>query len=80
MPESSTIFPVKQFGTRHQKSFPTRRLRDWIDRRYENGLADSGALIKVGGRLFIDEAAFFAWVRSHRVRRPAPPDEIVATA
>ena len=34
-----------------------------------NGLAESGAIIKLGRRVLIDAERFYAWVESHRRER-----------
>lgn len=47
------------------------KLRWWIFHASENGL--DAALIKVGGRLYIDRNAFNDWLEGHRVA-PAPDD------
>lgn len=57
-----TLLTVKQFAAKHP-AFPEGGLRHRIFHERENGLADSGAVVRNCGRVLIDEERFFAWVR-----------------
>ena len=52
------LFTVAQFSQKH-RAFPIGGLRYRIFHEHENGLAKSGAIIRDGGRVLIDEAKFF---------------------
>jgi hypothetical protein len=54
-------FTVKQFTENHP-AFTTGGLRCLIFNEQSNGLAESGAIVRIGRKVFIDEAKFFAWV------------------
>ena len=56
-----TLLTVPQFSKKHT-AFPIGGLRYRIFLAEENGLAKSGALIRQGGRVYIDEAKFFGWI------------------
>jgi len=58
-----TLSTVKQF-TEKQPAFNTGGLRAWIFNEHTNGLAKSGAIVRIGRKVLIDEAKFFAWVES----------------
>ncbi|MFN0304497.1 MAG: hypothetical protein ACKVQU_29535 [Burkholderiales bacterium] len=46
------------------------RLRWWLFHCASNGLAESGAVIRVGGRVLINEPKFCAWLESHAGATP----------
>ena len=64
---SSTIQPVityltvNQFNQKHP-AFPKGGLRALIFNEHSNGLAKSGAIIRIGRKVLINETLFFAWV------------------
>ncbi|WP_347987337.1 hypothetical protein [Methylomonas sp. AM2-LC] len=60
MPILST---VKQFQQKHF-AFKESGLRALIFNEHTNGLAKSGAIVRIGRKVLIDEAKFFAWVES----------------
>ncbi len=62
---SSPFFTVKQFVKRNP-AFTEGQVRWWIFNAAENGLEDSGAIIRNGRSIVIDEPAFFPWFRSKK--------------
>ena len=56
-------FTVQQFIKKHQ-AFTIGGLRSLIFNEHTNGLAESGAIVRIGRKVLIDEAKFFAWVES----------------
>ena len=52
---------VQQFTAKH-KAFTVGGLRSLIFNEHQNGLATSGAVVRIGRKVLIDEAKFFAWV------------------
>lgn len=54
---------VQQF-TEKQPAFTTGGLRALIFNERTNGLAKSGAIVRIGRKVLIDEAKFFTWVES----------------
>jgi hypothetical protein len=64
MPVLST---VNQF-TAKQPAFTLGGVRSLIFNEHSNGLAKSGAIIRIGRKILIDEAKFFAWVESQNGR------------
>jgi len=61
--ETPTLLTVNQFTQKHP-AFPIGGLRYRIFNEKENGLADSGAIIRYGRKVLIDETKFFDWVVS----------------
>ena len=65
------VFTVRQFAERNP-AFTEAALRNLIfkaDTRHStrgeipgNGLLEAGAIVRIGRKVLIDEAAFFAWV------------------
>jgi hypothetical protein len=58
-----TLSTVNQF-TEKQPAFTTGGLRSLIFNEHSNGLAKSGAIVRIGRKVLIDDAKFFAWVES----------------
>ena len=56
------VITVSEFSKRHS-AFTEASLRWLIFRAAENGLANSGALIRIGRRILIDEARFMQYLR-----------------
>jgi hypothetical protein len=54
---------VQQFTAKHT-AFNTGGLRSLIFNEHQNGLAKSGAVVRIGRKVLIDEAKFFAWVEA----------------
>jgi hypothetical protein len=62
MPDISTLLTVRQFSARHP-AFPQGGLRHLIFNSEKNGLAQSGALVRLGRKILIDERVFIEWVK-----------------
>ena len=56
-----TLLTVTQFSKKHP-AFPIGGLRFRIFNEHQNGLAQSGAIIRNGRRILINEEKFFDWV------------------
>ena len=56
-----TYLTVQQFTAKHT-AFNTGGLRSLIFNEHQNGLADSGAIVRIGRKVLIDEKLFFCWV------------------
>lgn len=54
---------IKQFTKRHP-AFTVGGLRHEIFNADTNGLAESGAIVRNGGKILIKEAAYFSWMES----------------
>ena len=52
---------VQQFTAKHA-AFNTGGVRSIIFNEQQNGLAKAGAIVRIGRKILIDEAKFFAWV------------------
>ena len=52
---------VNQFIEK-QPAFTNGGLRALIFNEYSNGLAKSGAIVRIGRKILIDEAKFFSWI------------------
>jgi len=57
------LWTVKQFSQQHQ-AFPEGGLRHRIFYAESNGLKESGAIVRNGRRILIDEEKFFAWLEA----------------
>jgi hypothetical protein len=58
---------VQQFTAKHT-AFTIGSIRFLIFNEHQNGLAESGVIVRIGRRILIDEAKFFGWVQSHNKR------------
>lgn len=58
-----TLSTVNQF-TQKQPAFTLGGLRSLIFNEHQNGLAKSGAIVRIGRKVLIDEAKFWAWVEA----------------
>ena len=56
---------VQQFTVKHP-AFTLGGLRHQIFNEATNGLAKSGAIVRIGRKVLIDENKFFAWVQSQQ--------------
>lgn len=52
---------VKQFCERHQ-AFTAGGIRHCIFNEHNNGLSKSGAIVRIGRKVLINEPKFFSWV------------------
>ena len=52
---------VRQFAEKH-RAYTLGGLRYLIFHAHENGLDDARAILRLGRKVLIDEARFFAWV------------------
>lgn len=62
------LFTFKQF-VQEQNLFSEGALRNIIFKRNDNGLQDSGAIIRYGRKILIDKEKFFSWVKSLNDKR-----------
>lgn len=58
---------VRQFAETH-KAFTQGGIRALIFNERSNGLAESGAIVRVGRKVLIDEEKFFSWIESQSRR------------
>ena len=59
--KSPVYSTVSQFTKKHP-AFTNGGLRGQIFHEKTNGLAASGAIVRMGRKILIDEAKFFAWI------------------
>jgi hypothetical protein len=58
------LYAVNSFAEKHSQAFKTGGLRSLIFNEHTNGLAKSGAIVRIGRKVLIDETKFFAWIES----------------
>ena len=58
-----TLSTVTQFTEKHP-AFTIGGIRSLIFNKNSNGLAKSGAIVRIGRKVLIDETKFFAWVEA----------------
>jgi hypothetical protein len=57
------LFTVAQFSAKH-KAFTIGGMRHIIFKELENGLKKSGAIVRIGSKVLINEEHFFQWVNT----------------
>ena len=70
-PPSRSIFPFKQFVTRNS-CVTDGGMRYQIFEAKTNGLEQSGALIRIGRKILIDEEKYFEWLDHLQDKEAAP--------
>lgn len=60
--QAESLYTVRQFCDRHEWARPGG-IRHAIFHRDSNGLAQSGAIVRFGRKLLLDEARFVDWMR-----------------
>ena len=58
-----TLLTVKQLPQKHP-AFTEGAVRMYIFNRSQNGLADAGAIVRIGRKVLINEEKWFAWIES----------------
>lgn len=66
--QDQRILTVKQFAQRHTW-ITLAGLRWLLFRRDSNGLQESGAILKIGRKILIDEQLFLQWLRQQGQER-----------
>ncbi|MCX7103502.1 MAG: hypothetical protein NTX38_18955 [Methylobacter sp.] len=56
---------VNQFIEKYT-AFSLGGMRSWIFNEESNGLARSGAIVRIGRKILIDDTKFFAWIESQQ--------------
>jgi hypothetical protein len=59
---------VNQFCEKHP-AFRVGGIRALIFNEHKNGLAKSGAIVRLGGKVLINETKFFAWIEAQNQGR-----------
>ena len=54
---------INQFTAKHT-AFTLGGMRSLVFQEHQNGLAKSGAIVRIGRKVLIDQEKFFAWVQS----------------
>ena len=66
--DTPILLTVIQFSTKH--SFATRGvLRFQIFNARENGLEKTGAIVRIGRRVLVNEEKYFAWIESQQDKK-----------
>lgn len=60
---ATALITVEQTAQRHP-AFTVGSLRQLIFHEHTNGLAESGAVIRLGRKVLVDEERFVNWVRT----------------
>ncbi len=69
--EETRLMSIKSFAEKHS-AFTETSLRNWLRKGRNPELFECGAALRMGSKLMIDEARFFAYLR--RVNGVEEPD------
>jgi predicted DCC family thiol-disulfide oxidoreductase YuxK len=61
--QNQNLLTVNQFCMAYP-AFKIGGMRAWIFREHDNGLAKSGAVLRIGRKILIDPERFFKWVEA----------------
>ena len=61
-----TFFTIPKFAQRHDDFLTEGSLRFKIFNAKENGLEESGAVVRIGRRVLINEEKYIAWIESQQ--------------
>ena len=72
-PNPVGLYRAKEFAERHRSVLGGEAALRWlIFCASTNGLEEAGAILRFGRRVLIDEAKFFAWLRSRAAAQAVP--------
>lgn len=66
---SRDLRTIAQFS--NETSFSEPQLRYWVQTAQTNGLEKHSAVKRIGRRVYLDVAAFYAWVESQNNKQPS---------
>jgi predicted DCC family thiol-disulfide oxidoreductase YuxK len=61
--QNQNLLTVYQFCAAYP-AFKIGGMRAWIFKEHQNGLAKSGAVLRIGRKILIDPEKFFEWVEA----------------
>jgi len=67
-PTQRALHTVEQFVGKYP-FLSVGGLRWQVFNRATNGLEESGAIVRIGRRVFVDEAKYFGWIDAQQKRR-----------
>ena len=71
-----TLRTVSQFAS--AQPFTEPQLRWWIFQAEQNGIATSGAIVRLGRRVYIDADGFDRWIAAQNPARPGDDGRVQA--
>jgi len=68
LPDIKNLITVAELAIRYPIILTGTRLRWWWRQRNENGLKESGAIVKIERQLLIDETKFIDWLQKNKMK------------
>ncbi len=65
-PDLNKLITAYELSAKYPK-LKMSSIRYWLEYRKDNGLQDSGAIVKISRRTYIDEAKFMDWLQKNKV-------------
>jgi len=68
LPDLKNLITVADLSKKYPTILSVGGIRGWLSQRNENGLKESGAIIKISRKLYIDETKFIDWLQTHKMK------------
>jgi hypothetical protein len=68
LPDLKNLITIDELARRYPTILSIRSVRWWIIDRKNNNLQESGAIIKISRKLYIDETKFIDWLHKHKMK------------
>ncbi len=68
LPDLKNLITVEKLIEKYPVILSVGSVRWWLHQRNKNGLKDSGAIIKIEKKLFIDEVKFIDWLQKNKMK------------
>lgn len=68
LPDLKTLITIDELARKYPTILGGKRIRWWWRQRNENGLKESGSIIKIERQLLIDETKFIDWLHKHKMK------------
>jgi hypothetical protein len=68
LPDLKNLITVAELAKRYPTILSVGGIRVWLRQRNENNLQESGAIIKISRKLYIDEPKFIDWLYKYKIK------------
>jgi len=68
LPDLKTLITIDELARRYPTILGGGRIKWWLRQRNENGLKESGAIVKIERQLLIDETKFIDWLQKNKMK------------
>ena len=68
LPDLKNLITIDELSKKYPTILSIRSIRWWIIDRKNNKLQESGAIIKISRKLYIDETKFIDWLQKNKMK------------